>query len=421
MSAADAAPLNGPSMKRRLLGFLLVPAIAALSPLIALPAVVQIAGASGWSSAIAGEAVGTFIAIAIGWGWATIGPALISIAADDDERARLYRESIAVRLLISIVALPALGIICWLIASPGSEWLTVLMGAQGALIALSFTWFCAGVGDPRTIVIYDAAPRLLANLAAAGLVLLTGSVVLYPLAGIAVTLIGTALFTWRLLHRHPGPWPRPRDMPRLLRSNLSVALNDAGLSGYSSVPAPVVNVTAAPAAAGGFATADKMLKLGQFIPMTLANALQAWIGEAHGPHRSRRMGLALLLASATGMIGWAGLAFVGPWLTGTFLPAAPAPFELLVVMGLVFFFFSVRTAVARLILFPAGQATAVMRATLIATAIGIPLMIGLGIAWGPVGAALGYAFTEGAATLLLTRRCFRVLHDLRHAPSEAPA
>ena len=403
-----------PSLRRRLLGFMLLPAIAALSPIVALPVVVRIAGDAGWASAIAGESIGTFAAIAIGWGWATIGPALISIAADDDERARLYRESIVVRLLIAVVALPALGVVCWFIASPGSEWLTILMGAQGALIALSFTWFSAGVGDPRTIVIFDAVPRLVANIAAAGLVLVTGVVVLYPVAGIAVTLIGTGIFTIRLLRRHPGPW--------LLRSTLPVALNDAGLSGYSSVPAPVVNVTSPASAAAGYATADKMLKLGQFIPMTLANALQSWIGEAHGAHRGRRMGIALLLAAGTGLLGWAGLALVGPWLTSAYLGAAAgAPFDILLVMGLVFFFFSVRTAVARLILFPAGQAGPVMRATLIATVLGIPLMIGLGIAWGPVGAALGYAFTEGAATLLLARRCLRVLRELRHAPSEAPS
>ncbi len=408
-----------PSMRRRLLGFLLVPAIAALSPIIALPAVTQIAGPGGWASAIAGESIGTFAAIAIGWGWATVGPALISIAGDADERARLYRESLVVRVSIAVIALPALAVICWLVASPGAEWLTILMGMQGALIAMSFTWFSAGIGDPRTIVILDAAPRLLANLAAAGLVLATGIVVLYPLAGIIVTLTGTAVFTVRLLRRHPGPWPRVRDLPRLLRSNLAVALNDAGLSGYSSVPAPVVNVTAVPTAAAGYATADKMLKLGQFIPMTLANALQAWIGEAHGPHRARRMSVAIGLAAATGLLGWAGLSLVGPWLTSVYLPAAPAPFDILLVMGLTFFFFSVRTAVARLVLFPAGQASAVMRATLIATAVGIPLMIGLGIAWGPLGAAIGYAATEGAATLLLSRRCVRVLHDLRHSTVEA--
>lgn len=131
--------------------------------------------------------------------------------------------------------------------------------------------------------------------------------------------------------------------------------------------------------------------------------------------------MAIGLSAATGLLGWAGLALVGPWLTQAYLPAAPAPFDILFVMGLVFFFFSIRTAVARLVLFPAGQASAVMRATLVATAAGIPLMIGLGIAWGPIGAGLGYAFTEGAAALLLTRRCLRVLHDLRHTPAEAAA
>lgn len=411
-----------PSLHRRLLGFMLLPVVAALSPIIALPVVTRNAGSAGWGSAISGENIGTFIAIAIGWGWTTIGPALVSLAADDDERARIYRESLTIRLLISLIALPALVLICWLIAAPGYEWLTVLMGAQGALISLSFTWFSAGVGDPRTIVILDAVPRLLANLAAAGLVLLTGIVVLYPLAGILVTVVSTVIFSVRLLRRHPGPWPGRRDLPRLLRSTLPVALNDAGLSGYSSVPAPVVNVTASHAASAGYASSDKLLKLGQFIPMTLANALQSWIGEAHGSHRGRRMVIALLIATGIGVVGWAGLALVGPWFTEFYFGAdAAAPFDVLLATGVVFFFFSVRTIVARLILFPAGQAGAVMRTTLIATAIGIPLMIVLALAWGPVGAAVGYAFTEGAATVLLARRCFRVLRDLRHAPAEAPA
>ncbi|MFZ8528390.1 hypothetical protein ACO1NJ_13775, partial [Staphylococcus aureus] len=81
-----------PSLHRRLLGFMLLPAVAALSPIIARPVVTRNAGSAGWGSAISGENIGTFIAIAIGWGWTTIGPALISLAADDDERARIYRE-----------------------------------------------------------------------------------------------------------------------------------------------------------------------------------------------------------------------------------------------------------------------------------------------------------------------------------------
>ena len=186
---------NPPPLWRRLAGFTLLPAIAAVSPLLVLPLVARIAGPSGWASAIAGESIGTIAAIAIGYGWTAIGPALVSIAGDDEHRGAIYRESLVVRLVIALGALPIMGVVCWLIASPGAEWLSVLMGLQGALIALSFAWFAAGTGDPRSIVVYDAVPRLFVAVAAAFAIAATGAVELYPLAGVAVTLIGTALFT----------------------------------------------------------------------------------------------------------------------------------------------------------------------------------------------------------------------------------
>jgi len=400
-------------LRRRLVGFMLLPAIAAVSPLIVLPLISREAGPGGWASAIAGESIGTFAAIVIGYGWPAIGPALISIASGIDERARLYRESLVVRLLLAAVSIPVLGVVCWLVASPGAEWLTVLMGVQGALIALSFTWYCAGVGQPRTIIFYDAVPRVVATAASAAAIAATGIVELYPLAGIAVTLVGTGLFTARLLRCHPGPWPGTHDLPGLLRTGLPVALNDAALSAYSSVPAPLVNVTAAPDAAAGFASADKMFKLGSVLPFTLASALQSWVGEVTGPARGRRVRVALLAHTGFGLLGGAVLAALGHWVSLVLFGAdAAAGVDLLIAMGLVFMFLSIRTSMTRHALFPAGQAAVVMRASLIATAVGVPVMIALAIAIGPLGAALGYAVTEGAATLLLWRPCAAAVRAL---------
>lgn len=411
-----ASPLG-----RRLVGFMLLPALAAVSPLIALPLVARIAGPGGWASAVAGEAVGTFAAIVIGYGWTAIGPALISVAVGDAHRARLYRESLIVRLLLAAGALPLLGVVCWLIASPGSEWLTVLMGAQGALIALSFTWYCAGVGDPRTIVLYDAVPRLLATAAAAGVIAVTGVIELFPLAGIAVTLCGTGVFTARLLRRSPGPWPTLREVPGLLRSGFPVALNDATLSAYSSVPAPLVNVTAAPVAAAGFASADKLFKLGSVLPFTLASALQSWVGETTGAARARRMRIALAAHGGFGVLGGVVLAGLGHWVSLIlFGEDAVAGFDVLVAMGLVFVFLSIRTSMTRHILFPTGQAAVVMRATLVATAIGVPIMFTLALLIGPLGAAIGYALTEGAATVLLWAPCAAAIRTLRADDPASP-
>ncbi|GAA4060693.1 hypothetical protein GCM10023065_08460 [Microbacterium laevaniformans] len=406
-------------MRRRLIGFMIPPALAAVSPLVALPLVARSAGPSGWASAIAGESVGTFIAIVIGYGWAAIGPALVSVATTDADRARLYRESLFVRTAIAVAALPLMGIICWAIASPGSEWLTVLMAAQGALIALSFTWYCAGVGDPRTIILYDAIPRVVATVIAMVLIALTGAVLIYPLAGILVTVGGTAFFTARLLHQHPGTWPSPRHLPGLLRSGFPVALNDAALSAYSSVPAPLVNVTAPATAAAGYASADKMFKLGSVLPFTLASALQRWVGEVEGALRAQRIRLALTMHAGLGLAGGLGLSLLG-YLASLLLfgELNTAPVDVLIAMGFVFVFLSLRTSMTRHILFPAGRAKVVVRATLIATIIGVPTMIGLATTIGPVGAAIGYAVTEGMATALLWAPCAATMRDLRRSTAE---
>lgn len=397
---ADAAPLW-----RRFAGFTLLPAIAAVSPLLVLPVVARIAGPSGWASAIAGESIGTFAAIAIGYGWGTIGPALVSVARDGTERARLYRDSLVVRLLVSVIALPMLVIVCWLVAEPGVAWLSVLMGVQGALVAMSFTWFAVGVGDPRSIVLYDAVPRLLAAVVSAVLIVNTGFVEVYPITGIAVTVIGTAAYSWRLLRRHPGPWPSLREVPGLLRRGAPIALNDAALGAYSSVPAPLVTLTAPATAAAGFASADKMLKLGSFLPLTLANALQAWIAEAHGHARARRMRRAVGAHVVFGLLGWVVLGGLGHWASLLLFGAeAAAPVDVLIVLGLAFAFFSTRTSLTRHVLLPAGESHAVMRATLLGTVLGVPTMIILGITVGPLGVAIGFAATEAVATGLLVKR-----------------
>lgn len=408
--------VRGPLWKR-LLGFTLLPAIAAVSPLLVLPVVSRIAGPGGWASAVAGESVGTVAAIAVGYGWTAIGPALVSIAADDANRGRIYRESLAVRLLIAVLALPIMSAVCWLIAHPGSEWLSVLMGLQGALIALTFTWYSAGVGDARSIMFYDAIPRLVVAVAAAIVIAQIGVVELYPLSGIAVTLVGTGLFTARELRRAHAPWPTLRELPALFRAGAPVALNDAALGGYSSVPTPLVNVTTPPSVASGFASADKMLKLGQFLPLTLANALQAWIGEVHGHARHRRMSRALLAHGIFGVLGLIVLGGFGSWASLLlFGELAQASSGVCVLLGVTFAFFSIRTSMTRHVLFPAGQTHAVMRSTLAATAIGVPLMIGLAMPFGPLGAAAGYATTEALATLLLVRRSREAMRALTEEP-----
>lgn len=401
------------SLRSRLFGFTLIPAVAAVSPLLVLPAVSRSAGPDGWASAIAGESVGTFAAIAVAYGWTTVGPALVSIAPDDLRRGRLYRDAVVVRLMTSIVALPLLVVVCALVAAPGHQALSALMGLQGALIGLSFTWFSVGVGDPRSILFFDALPRLAVAVLSMLAIVAGLPVEIYPLAGILVTVVGTSLFTLRLLRRYPSPWPPRREIPGLFRVGAPVALNDAALGAYSAVPTPLVNVITTGSAAAGFASGDKMAKLGQFLPLTLANALQSWSAEVEGEARLRRLRIALAMHGGFGVLGMVVLGLLGPPVSALmFGEAAAAPMWICFALGLAFAMFSLRTSMTRHVLFPAGEQTAVMRATLVATVIGIPLMIAGGIVIGPLGVAVGYGLTETISTGLLAARTVSRMHTL---------
>ncbi len=99
-------------------------------------------------------------------------------------------------------------------------------------------------------------------------------------------------------------------------------------------------------------------------------------------------------------------------------PAA-APFAVCLALGLAFALFSLRTSMTRHVLFPAGEQHAVMRATLTATVVGIPLMIGAGLLLGPVGVAAGLAVTEAISTLILIGRTRRHV-DLVAVEESAP-
>ncbi len=403
-----SSPSSPPPLWRRLAGFTLIPVIAAVSPLLVLPFIAHNADSAGWSSALAGEVVGTFAAIFVGYGWTTIGPALIASAPSDAVRGRLYREALVVRAATSAFVLPVMALVIWLIATPGYELLAILMGAQGALIAISYQWFTIGLGRPGAIAYYDAIPRLLAAILAAVVIGAGGPLEVYPLSGIAVTVLGTSLYTARVLPRYPAPWPRWRDAPRLVRSGAPVTVTDAALGVYAAVPTPLATVMYPGAPAAGFATADKLMKLGQFIPLTLANSLQSWTSEVAGHERSKRIKRALLAHAGLGAVGAAVFIAAAPvvsevWFDSMVTAGVVAP------LGIAFALYSVRTSMSRHVLFPEGRVRLVMTATVIGTAAGVPAMVVLGIPFETAGIAIGYALTEAVTTALMIRETRRVV------------
>ena len=188
------------SLWGRLAGFAGLPMISMITPLLVLPVLGRAAGQEGWASVAAGESIGTFAAIVIAYGWNTAGPPRVALEPDPVARARFYRESLLVRGALALLAVPVIAVLCALLAADGYVLPTVLMGLSGAVTGLSFAWYAVGAGDPRSIAVYEAVPRVLAAALSAGVILATGQLAFYPLLALTVSLAGVVLFSRRDAH-----------------------------------------------------------------------------------------------------------------------------------------------------------------------------------------------------------------------------
>ncbi len=402
----------------RLAGFGGLPLISLITPLLVLPVIGRVAGVGGWASLAAGESIGTLGGIVIGYGWNVSGPPRIAARADPHERYAFYRQSLVVRGAVAVVVLPVVLLLCILAARRGYELPTALMGVSSSVTGLSFAWFCVGAGDPRSIAVFEAVPRVVAAAASAGLILVTRQLVIYPALAVTVSLAGIVLFSRRVPGRSQAPSAGARGLWALLVRDRGLAAIDIAGSAYGSVPVPVVSAIAAPSLASSYASADKLYRFGQFIPITLGNAFQSWTVEAGRGGRSRRLRFALLAHLVLGVVGWALFAVAGPWVSALmFGPQVRAAGAVCFWLGAAFALLSVRTAAVRLVLVPEGKVRIVFVATVAATLVGVPSMVALTLLVGPLGAAWAVLLSEVVSATVLASA---TLHELRVA-AEASA
>lgn len=408
------------SLWRRLAGFAGLPMISLITPLLVLPVIGRVAGESGWASLAAGESIGTLAGIVIAYGWNVAGPPRVAATSDPSLRTELYRESLVVRGALSLVVLPAIVLLCLLVAADAYAVPTVLMGISGAVVGLSFAWYSVGVGDPRSIAVFEALPRVGAAAAAAFLVLTTRELALYPVLAITASLGGVTLFSRRTLRGAGLPRLGWRAVRSLLVRDRSLAAIDVAGGAYGAVPVPLVSAVSSVSDASAYASADKLYKFGMYIPITLGNAFQSWTVEGGIGALGGRLRRALRAHIVIGLLGWVVFAAAGPPVSALlFGPAVEAQRAVCLWLGAAFMLASTRTSLTRHVLVPAGRIRVVFTSTVIGALVGIPLVAVLTWSLGPVGGALGVLVSEAVSTAILVPPAMHRLRGLPQAVAQS--
>ncbi len=385
-------------MLRRLTGFTLLPLLSLVTPFLLLPVVARVAGPAGWSSFVAGQAVGTVGATVVFWGWNVGGPVLAARATTPQERRAVYAASLRTRFLLLLGVVPAAALVGAAVATAGYRLDAATMAAATALLGLSPAWFGIGVGRPVLLFWYDTLPRVVAALLGAAVVAVTGAIWAYPVLLAASVVASLALFGARVTPGTPAadlaPWPVRRSLGEL-REHLGTAGINLAATAYASTPVPVATLAFRPAVSSPFASADAAYRFGLFAVTAMGNAFQGWTLEPGVADRRARHRAAFGAHLVLGVVGGGLFAVLGPWATGLLFGAeVAAPRDVCAWYGLAFAALSASTPPIRNLLVPAGRVRLVLAWTLGSAGLGLGVMVAAALAGWSAGVAAGMALSE---------------------------
>ncbi|MFC8304081.1 polysaccharide biosynthesis protein [Specibacter sp. NPDC057265] len=396
----------------RLSGFTFLPLLSLVTPLLLLPVIAGFVGAGGISSVISGQAIGTFGATVLMWGWNIEGPVSIARAENSRDRGAIYLSSLRTRIILLVFVLPVVSIVSAWVAAPDFRFDAVSMAMASMLAGMSPAWFCIGMGQPRLLAFFDTIPRFIATALSVPLLLLTHQLWNYTLVLAAATVLALILFHRRLAPT--GSW-FPRNIGQAL-GDIKAQSHTAGINvaanAYASTPTPIATATTPAVASGSLATADTLYRFGIFTIVALGNAFQSWTIEPGIRERRRRHLIAIWSHAILGVVGAAILTIFGPFASKLlFAGQIQASTELCFYYGVSFAFLSASTPFIRNLLIPAGKKSLVLRWTLVSAVLGVAFMLISGLGGNVVGVAMGMALSE---VLLFATLLFPALRFLNH-------
>jgi O-antigen/teichoic acid export membrane protein len=399
---------------RRLTGFTVLPLLSLVTPFLLMPVIARVAGAHGWSSVVAGQAVGTFGATVVFWGWNVVGPVQVSRAAEGGERAGVYAASLRTRLLLLVLVVPVVVAITVLIAAPGFRGVSAAMAGATAVMGLSPAWYGIGVGQPLLLLWYDTLPRFAAAVVATPVLLLTRQIWAYPVL-LALSIVLGLLAFQRRMARGSAWSPRPlrRTIAELREQGGTAGINLTATA-YASTPVPIATSAFLEGTSSRFASADTVYRLGLFTVTAMGNAFQGWTLEPGAVARPRRHRTALGAHAVLGLVGAGAFAALGPWVTGLlFGEGVAASREVCVAYGLSFLFISASSPLIRNLLIPAGRTRLVLGWTTASAVVGVAMMVAAARSDWVAGVAFGMALSEAAMFVGILVPALRVLADER--------
>jgi hypothetical protein len=394
-------------MRRRLRGFVALPLLGGVVPILVVPAVTSALGVRGWAALATGQAIGTVGAAVILWGWSIGGPSELA-RSDIRDRGSIYAASVISRCIVAAVIVPLSGVVALWVARD-YEVSAAVTAIGTSLWGLSTGWYFVGIGSPGRIAMADALPRNLAFLAGAGGLQVVSSGMAFAVPFLGVSALSLLATNWAV----SGRWSRDalRDALTHLRDNVPITGYGVAAIGYMTLAIPLSSV-AGPAVTAAFAAGDRIRGAATVGVSSICSAFQGWIFERGTQHVAARQRVAFLVTTGAGVAAGTAITVALP-LADSFLLSGTAEIALSasIAFGLTVALMAANYSLVSHFVVPSGSRRPVVEAAVIASILAVTAVPPMARAFG----ASGVAWVIVGSHLLVTARLLIACRGLRHA------
>lgn len=378
---------------RRLSLYLVVPALSAIAPLIAIPAITSRYGATGWAVVAVAVSVGATGGVICDLGWGIVGPQ--EIARDPGRATRIYTTSLGSKFVALLIVLP-LSVVLAVLLTDGDKLTGALVAAGTLLTVMSPAWFFIGQGRPGLIMLTDTVPRLVLCAASALAIAAGGPLVLYGI-GVLASSVGTMVVAAAVAHLPLLPSRSAlREGPGVIRRQLPIIVGNIVSTAFTSAPTSILAQFSTANVIATFSAVDRPMRMGLNVLGGVPARLQSWVGTPD-PHEARRRSKhSILINAGLGVVALVGFVVAAPPLTKVlFSGTVDVTLGLAVLGGVI----AAEICLSRglgLALVASGKANSISIAVAVGAVVGVALLLLLPRAFGVAGALEAIIAAEAA-------------------------
>jgi hypothetical protein len=403
---------------RVLLGYLAVPLLNAVSPLLALPAITAVHGGGAWVAVAIGQSVGGAAGVVVELGWGMAGTQRAARQAPRNQ-ARAFALSLVTKAIIGV---PVIIAACTVAALLAPQWKAdaALVAAAAVLGMFTGGWIFIGTMRARLFLFTEVLPRA-ALIALSAVVIAAGGALVWYSGALLLASVGATIAGAIVLRVRPGDFLAvgPRRCFRVVAMQGNALATNVFSSLYISLGLTVATV-GSPNSSLLYASMDRLLRMTQQVMSAQNRLMKGWVGRVVDPkQRIARARRAVLISSAAGAGFGIAFAAASPFVADlVFSGTVHVPVAAALIGGTTVFVVCTSMSTGFVLLVSLGRLDAVARSAFGGALIGVPAIYFGSVHGGGTGALAGQLTAE-TVVLAIQLIAIAIESKRRAAPATA--